>query len=86
MKEPNVGDAVAKVQCPRCHTRLDVFETQSGGRVVSVTLLGPAVEHTAHALETFQPADAGPEISCPACRHSFDPSGPYRAIPSLKRP
>jgi DNA-directed RNA polymerase subunit RPC12/RpoP len=83
---PNNGDAIAKVQCPRCQSRLDVFETQSGGRIVSIAVLGPTVENSAHALETFQPPAQGPSISCPACRHTFDPSGPYRAIPSLKRP
>jgi DNA-directed RNA polymerase subunit RPC12/RpoP len=85
MTQPNTGEPVAKVQCPRCHTRLDVLETQSGGRIVAVTLLGPTVEDTAEGLETFQPADARPQIVCPACRHRFDPSGPYRAIPSLNR-
>jgi hypothetical protein len=80
------NDPIAKVQCPRCHTRLDVFETTSGGRTVSVTILGASVEHGAAALETFQSPDEGPRITCPACSQAFDPSGPYRPIPPLRRP
>jgi len=81
--ESDAGQPIAKVQCPRCRTRLDVIETQSGGRTIAVGILGPSVEHSAEALETFQGADAGPQIVCPACRYRFDPSGPYRAIPPL---
>jgi DNA-directed RNA polymerase subunit RPC12/RpoP len=84
--ESDAGQPIAKVQCPRCGTRLDVLETQSGGRIIAVGILGPSVEHSAAALETFQRADAGPHIVCPACRHQFDPSGPYRAIPPLNPP
>ena len=84
--ESEVSQPMAKVQCPRCRTRLDVFETQSGGRIIAVAVLGPSVEQSAAALETFQGPDAGPEIGCPACRYRFDPSGPYRAIPPLNLP
>lgn len=51
---------------------------QSGARTVSVKGLGDAVGSTAKALEIFIGADAGPEISCPACTHKFDPAAPYR--------
>jgi len=79
-------DATAKLTCPKCRSRLDIIETPSGGRTVSVSLLGDAVEHNAAALELFQPPDAGPRIVCPACRMSFDPSEPHRSIPPLNRP
>lgn len=82
---PKTGDPATKIQCPRCETRLDVIETQSGGRVVAVATLGHSVQDTAIGLETFQPPDAGPQILCPACRHTFDPSGFYRTIPRLNR-
>jgi hypothetical protein len=79
-------DAIVKLQCPKCNSRLDIIETPSGGRTVSVTLLGRSVEDDAVALELFQPPDAGPKISCPACTTSFDPSEPHRSIPPLNRP
>jgi len=75
----------AKTRCPRCQSRLDVFETPSGGRNVSVAFLGPSVETTAAALELFIPRDSGAEIQCPACNGRFDPSGPVRRIPALRR-
>jgi hypothetical protein len=78
-------DAIVKLQCPRCNSRLDVIETPSGGRAVSVSLLGPSVENDAVALELFQAPDAGPRITCPACSMSFDPSEPHRSIPPLNR-
>jgi hypothetical protein len=78
-------DAVVKLQCPRCRSRLDLIETPSGGRTVSVSLLGLSVEDDAVALELFQPPDAGPKITCPACTMSFDPSEPHRSIPPLTR-
>jgi DNA-directed RNA polymerase subunit RPC12/RpoP len=74
----------AKTRCPRCQSRLDVFETPSGGRTVSVAFLGPTVETTATALELFIPRDSGAEIQCPACSRRFDPSGPVRSIPPLR--
>jgi hypothetical protein len=79
------GEVVAKLRCPRCQSRLEVFETPSGGRVVAVTVLGDTVERQPDALESFLPADSGPSIACPACSWSFDPSGPYRTIPPLTR-
>lgn len=78
-------DPIAKLQCPQCQTRLDVFETASGGRTIAVTILGATVERVAKALETFQGADDGPQIKCPACARVFDPSGPYRPIRPLGR-
>jgi hypothetical protein len=82
---PTLPEPIAKLQCPRCHTRLEVFETTSGGRTVSVTTLGATVERSALALETFQAPDDGPRINCPACSQVFDPSSFYRAIPPLRR-
>jgi DNA-directed RNA polymerase subunit RPC12/RpoP len=82
--KPSPLDLVAKVRCPACQSRLDVLETPSGGRTVSVSFLGAKVESTAQALEVFQPPDAGPLIECPACRHRFDPSDPFPALPPLK--
>jgi len=79
-----LSDSVAKVQCPHCQSRLDVMETSSGARTISVVVLGPSVEHSAVALEMFEPPDSGPSITCPACSHAFDPSGP-RPIPPLRR-
>jgi hypothetical protein len=79
-------ELVAKLQCPRCQTLLNVFETTSGGRTIAVTSLGAAVERNAIALEVFLPPDAGPHVRCPACQRPFDPSEPYRAIPPLRRP
>ena len=82
---PYMDLPVSKVRCPKCQSRLDVIETPSRARTISVSFLGPSVEQDAHALETFQGPDTGPEIGCPACGTAFDPSEPYRAIPPLKR-
>jgi DNA-directed RNA polymerase subunit RPC12/RpoP len=74
----------AKVRCPNCQSRLDVLDTPSGGRIVSVAYLGASVEMNAHALEVFIAPDNGLELQCPACSNQFDPSGP-RTIPPLRR-
>jgi DNA-directed RNA polymerase subunit RPC12/RpoP len=79
-------EALVKLKCAKCSSRLDIIETPSGGRIVSVSLLGDSVEQNATALELFQPPDAGPKITCPACGRSFDPSEPHRSIPPLTRP
>jgi predicted nucleic acid-binding Zn ribbon protein len=68
---------LAKLRCRKCHSRLDVMETASGARTISVTFLGPSVEQSAQALEVFQGPDAGPELLCPACGATIDPSEPY---------
>jgi hypothetical protein len=78
-------DAIAKLQCPQCRSRLDVFETPSGARIVAVAFLGPTVEDSPVALEQFHGPDFGRNIACPACRFTFDPAEPRR-IPPLKRP
>jgi DNA-directed RNA polymerase subunit RPC12/RpoP len=83
--QPKTPADPAKVTCPKCESRLMVVETQSGGRLVAIAVLGTSVEDTAVALETFAPPGTGRQIACPACRHSFDPSGPYRPIPPLSR-
>jgi len=75
----------SKVRCPQCASRLEVIETPSGARTVSVVYLAPAVENTAHGLESFMAADAGPELICPACRKRFDPAEPSSAIRPLTR-
>jgi hypothetical protein len=76
---------VAKLRCPKCHSRLDVIETPSGARTISVTFLGASVEQNARSLETFQGPDAGVLISCPACGTAFDPAEPPSSIPPLRR-
>src|SRR5688572_15655880 len=65
-----------KVRCPHCQSRLDVLETPSGGRTISVGFLGASVEANAQALELFLSPIAGPEVTCPACTRTFDPSAP----------
>jgi DNA-directed RNA polymerase subunit RPC12/RpoP len=76
-----IPEPIAKLQCPRCQSRLEVFETTSGGRTVSVATLGPTVEDHPLAQETFHARDEGPRIKCPACGNVFDPAGVSRAIP-----
>jgi rubredoxin len=82
---PNSFLDPAKVRCPSCQSRLDVIETPSGARTVSVSFLGASVESTAHALEVFYPPNSGPMVRCPACDYAFDPSEPVHTIPRLKR-
>jgi hypothetical protein len=79
-------EALVKLKCPKCSSLLDIIDTPSGGRIVSVSLLGDSVEQNAAALELFQPPDSGPMIACPACGRAFDPSEPHRSIPPLNRP
>jgi DNA-directed RNA polymerase subunit RPC12/RpoP len=81
----HTDNPIAKLQCPSCQSRLDVAETPSGGKTISVSLLGSSVEEHAQALEIFLTPAAGPRVKCPACGMSFDPSEPYRAIPPLRR-
>ena len=76
----------ARVRCPQCESRLEVIETPSGARTVSVVFLGPAVEDIAQALELFMPPGDGPELRCPACQKRFDPAEPSSAIRPLRRP
>jgi hypothetical protein len=65
----------ARVRCPECGSRLEVIETPSGARSVSVVVLGSAVESTAHALERFMSHDAGPLL---VCRHAVNNCGGLR--------
>jgi hypothetical protein len=74
-----------RLVCPKCRSRLDVLETASGGRTVSVMGLGDAVSSEAKALELFIGPDAGPDIRCPACDNRFDPASPFRAVPLSPR-
>jgi hypothetical protein len=74
----------ARVRCPHCQSRLDVIETPSGGRTVSVVLLGSRVEMNATALELFIAPHGGSELQCPACDRQFDPAAPH-TIPPLRR-
>jgi uncharacterized Zn finger protein (UPF0148 family) len=66
-----------RVTCPSCGSRLDVFETRSGARTVSVAVMSTIAEPK--ALERFLPPESGPELSCPACDATVDPAAPYRA-------
>jgi DNA-directed RNA polymerase subunit RPC12/RpoP len=68
--------ATGRVTCPRCRSRLEIFETPSGGRTVSVTGIGATIE--AKALERFMAPGEGPDIICPACNLPLDPAAPYR--------
>lgn len=65
----------AKLTCPQCRSRLTILETSSGGRIVSVAILGASVEQTAKAFESFMPPGSRPDIRCPACESWIDPSG-----------
>lgn len=76
---------VTVIRCPNCDSRLDVMETQSGGRIVSVIGLGHSVEQSARALELFLPPGAGPDLTCPACHGRIDTSVPHRRIPPLAK-
>ena len=75
--------AGARVTCPECLCRLDVSETSSGGRYLYVVSIHPAIEPK--ALERFVGPNEGPDLSCPACGRTFNPSGPYRRL-SRPRP
>ena len=76
----------AKIRCPKCQSRLELLETPSGGRILSVAFLGVSVETDAAALELFFPPDSPNDIRCPACNVTFDPAGPTQTIPPLRRP
>jgi len=76
--------APARIRCESCHSRLDVLETPSGGRTISVVGLGSSVEANPAALERFD-FGASHEIVCPACNHRIDLNAPYRAMRSLRR-
>jgi DNA-directed RNA polymerase subunit RPC12/RpoP len=65
----------AKLTCPQCRSRLTILETHSGGRIVSVAVLGLSVERSAKAFESFMAPGGGPDIQCPACESWIDPSG-----------
>ena len=64
-----------KLTCPQCQSRLTILETDSGGRVVFVAILGFSVERTAKEFECFVAPGTGPEIKCPACESWIDPTG-----------
>jgi len=68
--------ATGRVTCPKCRSRLEIFETPSGGRTVSVLGMGTTIEPK--ALEHFMGPDEGPDIICPACNLQLDPAAPYR--------
>jgi DNA-directed RNA polymerase subunit RPC12/RpoP len=74
-----------RVRCDHCRSRLDVIETQSGGRTVSVVGLGSSVEAKPIALERFELNASARDVTCPACNHTIDPYAPYRAMPPLSR-
>ena len=66
-----------RVTCPKCRSRLEVFESPSGAKTVSVLALGLSVESHAKALERFIAPESGPDILCPACDLRIDPAAPY---------
>ena len=77
--EPQMVDGAptARLRCQHCGSRLDVFDTPSGGRTVSVAGLGVSVEHSAKALERFQATTD--KLLCPACLTEVDVGAPYRS-------
>jgi hypothetical protein len=78
------GPEAAKVTCPKCGSRLEVVETPSGGRIVSMVALSEGVEPK--QLELFLAPDAGPDITCPACTVRFDPAAPVIRVTHGRRP
>jgi hypothetical protein len=77
------GAPTAKLRCQHCGSRLDVFDTPSGGRTVSVTGFGISVEHSAKALERFQLTTD--RLLCPACLSEVDVGAPCRSMRFLQR-
>ena len=75
MSDPS--QPTARVRCPHCSSRLDVQETVSGGRNVSVAGFGPFIGEEPKAVERFVSPDSGPDIICPACQRKVDPAGSY---------
>ena len=73
----NSPSTTIRVLCDRCRSRLEVLDTPSGGRTVSVVGLGLSVEANPLALERFE-FGTGRDVTCPACNHAIDPSAPYR--------
>jgi hypothetical protein len=65
-----------RLTCQQCGTRLEVFETSSGGRTIAVAALHDRFEPK--ALELFVPPGAGLPFPCPACGAIVDPGS--RAI------
>ena len=68
--------ATGRLTCVNCRSRLEIFETPSGGRTVSVVAIGSLREPK--ALERFMAPGEGPDILCPACNVQLDPAAPYR--------
>ena len=79
-QQHRLAAAAGRLTCPKCRSRLEVFETSSGGRTVSVLAFGLAVETHAKALERFIPPDVGPDITCPACDVRIDPAAPLTRL------
>jgi ribosomal protein S27E len=69
---------ITRVRCDHCNSRLDIIETQSGGRSISVAGLGPSVEAHPLALERFD-FGSSREITCPACNRTVNPMAPNRS-------
>jgi hypothetical protein len=66
-----------RITCPMCGCRLDITETPSGGRAISVARLSTIVD--AKRLERFMPPDGDRDVICPACDAKVDPAAPYRS-------
>jgi hypothetical protein len=73
--QANGARGTGRVTCPRCRARLEILETASGGRSVSVISVGTMEPR---ALERFIAPEAGPDVVCPACELQLDPAAPYR--------
>jgi hypothetical protein len=56
-RKPSLFDLGVKVRCPGCQSILDVIETSSGGRTVSVSFLGARVETTALSARDLSPRE-----------------------------
>jgi DNA-directed RNA polymerase subunit RPC12/RpoP len=80
---PDVGSdpTTVALTCPSCESRLQVIETHSGGRSVSVVWFGALTESCPDGVERFEFA-ANRDIVCPACNFSVDSSATYRRFAS----
>ncbi len=73
-KDPVPSGRITGSECQR---RLDVFETPSGGRTISVAVVATLAEPK--ALEPFIPPGEGPILTCRACHPPIELAAPFRS-------